>query len=171
MHQIETVLPEQGHAILAELIILLQDAVASGASVGFLPPLSEEEARQYWLAILEDVAQKKRMLLIARQDEQVIGAVQLEFATKSNARHRAEVQKLFVLQQQRKRGIGRLLMEAIEPIAREAGRTLLVLDTRIGDSGERLYRKLHYREGGIIPSYSQNATGALEATIIFYKLL
>ena len=106
-----------------------------------------------------------------RQGTHVVGAVQLELATKPNARHRAEVQKLFVLQHERKRGVGRLLMEAIEPIARELGRTLLVLDTRLGDHAEHLYRTLHYVEAGIIPSYAQNATGTLEATIIFYKLL
>jgi acetyltransferase len=171
MYHIETIIPEQGQDILPELVILLQDAVASGASVGFLPPLSEEEAQEYWTSILEDIAQKKRVLLIARHSTYVVGAVQLELATKPNARHRAEVQKLFVLQHERRRGIGRLLMEAIERIARELGRTLLVLDTRSGDHAERLYRKLHYVEAGIIPSYAQNARGTLDATIIFYKLL
>lgn len=171
MYYIETILPEQGQVLLPELITLLQDAVASGASIGFLPPLSEEEAREYWISILEDIAQQKRVLLIARHSKQVLGAVQLEFATKTNARHRAEVQKLFVLQQERKRGIGYLLMEAIESTARKLGRTLLVLDTRLGDNAERLYRKLRYTEVGIIPSYAQNVAGMLEATIIFYKLL
>ncbi len=171
MYHIETILPEQGQLMLPALITLLQDAVASGASLGFLPPLSEEEAREYWLAVFEDVAQQQRVLLIARHSAQVAGAVQLELATKPNARHRAEVQKLFVLQQERKRGIGRLLMEGIESTAREHGRTLLVLDTRLGDNAERLYRKLCYTEAGIIPSYAQNAAGVLEATIIFYKLL
>lgn len=171
MYHLETIIPEQGQVLLPELVTLLQDAVASGASVGFLPPLSEEEAQEYWTAILEDIAQKKRVLLIARHSAQVVGAVQLELATKPNARHRAEVQKLFVLRNERKRGIGRLLMEAIEPIARELGRTLLVLDTRLGDHAEHLYRTLRYVEVGIIPSYAQNATGTLDATVIFYKLL
>lgn len=171
MYSLETIVPEQGQVILAELITLLQDAVASDASIGFLPPLSEEAAREYWVSVLEDLTQRKRVLLVARRSTQVVGAVQLELATKANAQHRAEVQKLFVLQHERRHGIGRLLMEAIEPIAREYGRTLLVLDTRLGDHAERLYRKLGYVEAGIIPSYAQNATGTLDATIIFYKLL
>lgn len=171
MYSLETISPMQGQVILAELVTLLQDTVASGASVGFLPPLSEEEAQAYWTAVLEDLAQQKRVLLVARHATRVVGAVQLELATKANAQHRAEVQKLFVLQQERRRGIGRLLMEAIEPIARERGRTLLVLDTRLGDHAERLYRKVGYVEVGTIPSYAQSATGTLEATIIFYKLL
>jgi acetyltransferase len=171
MYSLETISPEQGQAILGELVTLLQDAVASGASVGFLPPLSQEEAQAYWTAILEDLAHDKRVLLVARRSTQVVGAVQLELASRANARHRAEVQKLFVLQQERRRGIGQRLMEAIEPIAREHGRSLLVLDTRLGDDAERLYRKIGYREAGIIPAYAQNAAGTLDATIIFYKLL
>jgi acetyltransferase len=171
MYQLETILTEQGHAMLAELITLLQDAVASGASIGFLPPLSEDEAREYWASVFQDIAHKKRVLLVARHGAAVVGAVQLELATKPNALHRAEVQKLFVLQHERRRGIGRLLMEALEPLARERGRSLLVLDTRLGDTAEQLYRKLHYREAGIIPSYARNAEGTLDATIILYTLL
>jgi GNAT superfamily N-acetyltransferase len=171
MYSLKTVTPEQGQTILPQLVTLLQDAVASGASIGFLPPLSEEEARAYWTAVLEDIAHKKRVLLIARHSTQVVGTVQLEFATKPNAQHRAEVQKLLVLQRERRHGIGRCLMEAIEPLAREHGRTLLVLDTRLGDDAERLYRKLAYIEAGIVPSYARNAEGTLDSTIIFYKLL
>jgi len=171
VYSLESINPEKGHVILSELVTLLQDAVASGASVGFLPPLSEEEARTYWTTVFEDLARKTRVLLVAFHSTRVVGAVQLEFVTRPNAQHRAEVQKLFVLQQARRRGVGRLLMEAIEQVAREHGRTLLVLDTRLGDHAERLYRKLGYVEAGIIPSYAKSATGTYDATVIFYKLL
>jgi ribosomal protein S18 acetylase RimI-like enzyme len=168
---IETVVPEQGKAFVPELARLLRDAVASGASVGFLPPLGEEEASKYWSSVLEDIAHQNRVLLIARKAGCIVGAVQLELATKPNAQHRAEVQKLFVFQEQRRQGIGRELMQALEPIARTLGRTLLVLDTRKGDSAEQLYRKLGYTEVGVIPSYAQNAEGVLDATVFFYKVL
>lgn len=171
MYYVETTTPEQGQLVLSQLVTLLQDTVASGASIGFLPPLSEEEAREYWTSVLEDIAQKKRVLLIARSGTQVVGAVQLELATKANAQHRVEVQKLCVLQSERRRGVGWLLMESIEPVARECGRTLLVLDTRAGDDAERLYRRLGYIEAGGIPAYARSASGALDATIFFYKLL
>ncbi|GAC1393450.1 MAG: hypothetical protein NVSMB38_21530 [Ktedonobacteraceae bacterium] len=78
---------------------------------------------------------------------------------------------MLVFQQQRQRGIGRKLMNALEPLAHQLGRTLLVLDTRQGDSAEHLYRKVDYREVGTIPSYAQNAIGTFDATIIFYKSL
>jgi len=162
---------EQGYAVISELNTLLIDTVASGASVGFLPPLIAEESSTYWNSVLDKVAQQTCVLMIARYADKVVGSVQLELATKPNARHRAEVQKLFVLQSQRKQGIGKLLMQAIERVAQEYERTLLVLDTRQGDIAEQLYRKLGYIEAGVIPSYARGATGSLDATIFFYKLL
>jgi hypothetical protein len=44
---IERVSPEEEPIVLPQLIHLLQDTVASGASVGFLPPLNAEDAQQY----------------------------------------------------------------------------------------------------------------------------
>jgi ribosomal protein S18 acetylase RimI-like enzyme len=171
LSKIAAVSPDEVQFIEAELISLLRDAVDSGASVGFLPPLSEEEARDYWRAVFQEMAGGSHVLLVAREAGRIVGSVQLALATRANARHRAEVQKLFVLQAQRRRGTGRALMLAVEQMAREHERTLLVLDTRQGDSAEKLYRSLSYMEAGVIPQYARGATGELEATVIFYKNL
>ena len=168
---IERVRPEEEQTVLPELISLLQDTVASGASVGFLPPLSEEDAHQYWRGVFQEVASGTCVLLVARHAGRIVGSVQLALATKPNGLHRAEVQKLFVLQSQRRRGTGHALMQAIEQAARECRRTLLVLDTRQGDTAEQLYRKLGYQEAGVIPAYALSAAGTLDSTIYFYKML
>lgn len=42
------------------LITLLQDSVASGASVGFLPPLTEEQGLVYWQGIETELAAGSR---------------------------------------------------------------------------------------------------------------
>jgi ribosomal protein S18 acetylase RimI-like enzyme len=166
---IERVSPEEELAVLPHLIHLLQDTVASGASVGFLPPLSTEDAQQYWRTVFEEVQKYACVLLVAREVGQIVGSVQLALATKPNARHRAEVQKLFVLSSQRRRGVGRALMQAVEQAARDGQRTLLVLDTRQGDSAEQLYRTLGYCEVGVIPGYAHSVAGTLDSTVIFYK--
>jgi hypothetical protein len=62
-------------------------------------------------------------------------------------------------------------MDAVESAAREAGRTLLVLDTRQGDIAEELYLSLGYTLAGVIPQYARSANGELHATSLFYKLL
>ncbi len=168
---IEIVHPETVQTRLPELIDLLQDAVTSGSSIGFLPPLSTQEAHQYWKSVFHEVEQQTCVLLVAYEAGSIIGSVQLALATKPNALHRAEVQKLFVLQKKRRHGIGQALMEAIEQVAHKHKRTLLVLDTRQGDSGERLYRRLGYQEAGVIPAYAKSATGTLDSTVLFYKIL
>lgn len=100
-----------------------------------------------------------------------MGAVQLALCGKTNGRHRAEMEKLMVLQTARGKGVGRALMQAMEQGAHAAGRSLLVLDTRAGDVASHLYRQLGYLEAGQIPSFARNADGSLAATVIFYKPL
>ena len=118
---IERISPEEEPIVLPGLIHLLQDAVASGASVGFLPPLSAEEAQQYWSTVFQGVVQGTCVLLVARDEGRIIGSVQLALALKPNARHRAEVQKLFVLSSQRRRGIGSAEQVRVGERCRSAG--------------------------------------------------
>jgi acetyltransferase len=171
MPTIEQLTADQAVAVLDDLVELLQDSVASGASVGFLPPLQTDAARDYWEGLLADIGDGARVLLVARDNGRVIGSVQLELASKANARHRAEVQKLMVHTRARGQGTGRRLMEAIEAAAHAAGRTLLVLDTRQGDVAERLYARHGYIHAGVIPNYARSAEGTLDATVFFYRLL
>jgi ribosomal protein S18 acetylase RimI-like enzyme len=156
---------------LDDLAELLQDAVDSGASIGFLPPVSHDIAHQYWLGILDDIDAGRRIMLGAFDGPRLVGSVQLELATKPNALHRAEVQRLLVHRRWRRRGIGERLMRQLEDLALEHERTLLVLDTRWGDPSELLYQKLGYARAGVIPHYARSATGALDATAFYYRLV
>ncbi|NWG21262.1 MAG: GNAT family N-acetyltransferase [Chloroflexi bacterium] len=170
MH-IERLGASAAHDVLDELVVLLRDAVDSGASIGFLPPLDAETARAYWEEICDDIAEHLRVLLVAREGNAIVGTVQLELARKLNARHRAEVQKLIVLTAARRRGIGRALLAAVEDEARREGRTLLVLDTREGDVAGQLYQAHGYAVAGRIPEYARAGDGVLYPTVIYYRLL
>lgn len=150
---------------------LLRDAVESGASVGYLPPLEQDMAAAYWQEVERDVAAGRRVLLAAFEGPDLLGSVQLELAQKANAGHRAEVQKLMVFRTARRRGVGRALMAEAEEAALVRGRTLLVLDTRAGDDAEQLYRALGWTEAGRIPAYARAANGKLEPTVLFFKQL
>jgi GNAT superfamily N-acetyltransferase len=171
MPSIERVGAEEARTALPELTDLLRDTVEGGASIGFLPPMSEEEARRYWSEVSQDVARETCVLLVARDGGRIVGTVQLALETKPNAAHRAEVRKLLVMRSERRRGTGRALMGAVERAAHDYGRTLLVLDTRQGDDAERLYSALGYQEAGVIPAFARNAAGTLDSTVVFYKLL
>jgi GNAT superfamily N-acetyltransferase len=171
MPEIMPLHPDDAVKWLPQLIGLVQDAVDSGASVGFLAPLSDDQAHQYWTNVFAQVVERNRIVLVAVHDSVIVGSVQLELASMPNAGHRAEVQKLLVLRSWRRQGIGQTLMTAVEQTARHGGRLLLVLDTRLGDAAERLYARMGYQRAGVIPKFALNSVGGLDATVIFYREL
>jgi ribosomal protein S18 acetylase RimI-like enzyme len=168
---IEELAAGQFDAVLDELAELLRDAVDSGASVGFLPPLAVQDALAYWQEVAAAVQSGSRVALVARQDGRIVGSAQLDLPGKPNARHRAEVQKLLVHSAARGRGIGRRLLAAVEKAALNRGRTLLVLDTQQGSVAEWLYARHGYTRAGEIPQYAEVADGSLITTVLFYRVL
>ncbi len=157
---------------LPALSALLTDAVESGASIGFLPPLAAGEADAYWRTVVAALREGARVLLVARDAAgALVGSAQLELATRPNARHRVEVTKVMVHTKARRQGVGRALMRAAEEHARRLGRTTLVLDTRCGDHAERLYADGGWTLAGVIPKYARSANGRLDPSAFYYKLL
>ena len=156
---------------LSRLAALLQDAVDDGASIGFMVPFAYEDAAAYWQELVTTLKGFHRILLIAEMDQDIVGSVQLDLASRPNGSHRAEIAKLMVHTSRRGQGIGHALMEAIEQEAQLAGRTTLILDTREGDPSEYLYLKLGYIRAGTIPEYARSADGSLHTTVFMYKLL
>lgn len=171
MYEIERLDAAGAEAAVPELVALLRDAVDGGASVGFLPPLVEEEAHDYWRKVLGDLRAGTRRLLVVRLNGAIAGSVQLALAAFPNGRHRAEVAKLLVLRAERRQGIGRALLAAVEYEARAAGRRLLVLDTRRGDPAEALYRSHGYVKAGVIPRYVLGPNGTFDDTVVYYHWL
>jgi GNAT superfamily N-acetyltransferase len=150
---------------------ILQECVAGGASVSFLPPLALTTAQDVYKSCATGIAKNERILLVAWETGQLAGSVMLDLATPPNQPHRAEVQKLLVAPFARRRGVARALMQAAEHEARTIGRSLLTLDTRAGDAAEQLYRADLWVEAGRIPGFARNADGSLGDTILFYKQL
>jgi GNAT superfamily N-acetyltransferase len=166
---IEVLAAERFPAAIPELAELLVDAVESGASVGFLPPLRAVEAERWWRTLSDDVSAGRVLVLVLRVDGRALGTAQLRLAQLPNARHRAEVAKVLVHSTARRRGYGGMLMEAVETEAQSAGRHLLVLDTLAGSDAERLYTRLGWTRATEIPSYAAIPGGRFAATTIFYK--
>jgi ribosomal protein S18 acetylase RimI-like enzyme len=155
-----------------DLTRLLQEAIASGVSLGFATPFDDDTIRRYWHGAIAEIEAGARILLVARDEDGVlVGSAQLALATSPNSQHRAEVQKVCVARSARGHGAGTQLMLAIEEAARAAGRTLLVLDTRKDSVAEGLYRRLGYREVGVIPSYARTVDGSMVTAIFFYRTL
>ncbi|CQR53377.1 GNAT family N-acetyltransferase [Paenibacillus riograndensis] len=151
--------------IIQQLNTLIIDVVADGASIGFLSPLAAEEAEAYWRGVLAPGV----LLWVAQEGDSIVGTVQLHPESKPNSPHRAEIAKLMVHPEHRRKGIARMLMETAEQAAVAGGRTLLVLDTREGDPSNLLYQSRGFVEVGKIPDYVINSDGEMSATVIYYK--
>ena len=156
-------------AEIVALSRLLIDCVDGGASVSFMHPLTPERADAFWRQVAVDVAAGARALLVAEDDAGICGTVQLVLDMPENQPHRAELVKMLVHRRARRRGLGETLMRAAESMARECGRTLLVLDAVTGDAGERLYTRLGWTRVGVIPRYALMPDGAYCATTFFYR--
>ncbi len=149
---------------------LLIDAVHSGASIGFLAPVSRETADRYWRGVFASLA-GDQLLWIAEKEGAVVGTVQLSLCDKDNGRHRAEVQKLQVLRAARGNGVATLLMGELEAEARRRRRSLLFLDTLLASHAEDVYRHLGWTRAGEIPDYATTPAGELFPTVLYFKQL
>ncbi len=161
----------EAEARLDVLAAILVDAVAHGASVNFMAGFSHDEARAFWSKQLPGIADGEKRLLVADDGERLLATAMLLFAAQPNAPHRAEIGKMLVLSAARRQGLGRRLLTAAEAVAREAGRTLLMLDTESGSAGEMLYRSCGWTEIGRIPDHGFRPDGCLADSTVFYKQL
>jgi GNAT superfamily N-acetyltransferase len=157
--------------VVEGLADLLLDVVEGGASVGFMWPLDRTKAAAFWEKILASIERGERILFVAEDDgdSAIIGTVQVILAMPDNQPHRADIAKMQVHRRARHSGVGTALMRAAEDAAREAGKTLLVLDTATGSDAERLYTRLGWQRVGIIPDYALWPMGGFCNTTFFYR--
>jgi acetyltransferase len=154
--------------VVRDLAAVLMDAVSSGASVSFMPDLQLDDAVEWWRKTLT-TSPARAVVIVARDEEGIVGTVQLQPSWAPNQLHRADVAKLLVHRRARGRGIARTLMQEIERRARDQKFTLLVLDTCQRSAAEKLYTSLGWIRVGVIPNYALNPDGTPCDTVYFYK--
>jgi GNAT superfamily N-acetyltransferase len=160
-------------AVAEALADITIDVVEGGASVGFMLPLSRERATAFWDRALGEAERSERVLLVAedKQSGRIDGTVSVLLAMPDNQPHRADIAKMQVHRRARRCGLGATLMRAAEDAAREAGKTLLVLDTVTGGDADRLYTRLGWQRVGEIPDYALWPGGGPCPTTYFYRRL
>lgn len=159
-------------ASIEALADVLLDCVEGGASVSFMLPLARDKALAFWRGVADGVACGERALLVAEDDDgRIVGTVQLITAMPDNQPHRADVAKMLVHRRARRAGVGQLLMAALDAVAKEEGKTVLVLDTVTGGDAERLYERAGWQRAGVVPKYALMPDGEFCATTFFYKHL
>ena len=160
-------------AALDDLAEILHACVHDGASIGFILPFTLNDARAYWQQNVQPGLRSGKLdLFVSYDGPRIAGTVQLIPAAMPNQPHRADVAKLLVHPNARRRGLGRSLMNALVLRAREVGRTVLVLDTRSTDPSRLLYQSLGFQIAGEIPNYCRNPfEPKFEPTTYMYKNL
>jgi len=158
-------------ADLDALAETLMQSVALGASIGFILPFGFVQAQAFWQKLLPAFERGEKRLLVARVAGKIAGTVQLVVDQPANGIHRGDVVKLMVHPDGRRKGLARKLMTAVEALAREEGKTLLVLDTVTGSPAQTLYENLGFTLSGTIPHYAMSTEGMLESTSVMYKVL
>ena len=150
---------------------VLIDCVEGGASVSFMLPMTRTKADAFWRNASASVARGEKIVLAAEDaDGTIVGTVTVVLQQPENQPHRGDVSKMLVHRRARKQGIGAALLSAAERSARQAGKTLLVLDTASADA-ERLYERQGWQRCGVIPDYALLPDGVLSATTIYFKFL
>jgi len=150
---------------------VLIDCVEGGASVSFMHPLRRDRAVAFWRRVAHGVTAGERALLVAEDAQGLCGTVQLVLDQPENQPHRADLAKMLVHRRARRQGLGAALMRAAEAMARECGKTLLVLDAVTDGDAARLYERLGWVRVGAIPGYALWPRGGLCSTTVFYRTL
>lgn len=163
----------EAHERVAELADILMDCVEGGASVSFMAPLSRDKAQAFWRGIADGVVAGERILLAAEDTaaQRLVGTVQVILAQPENQPHRADIAKMLVHRQARRRGAAADLMRAAQDAARAAGKTLLVLDTVTGSDAERLYQRAGWVRVGDVPGFALWPDGRPCSTTYYYRSL
>ena len=156
---------------ITDLVDGLRDTVNGGAPLGFMPPITRSQARDYWISVLTELQAGSRILLAAYAGDRIVGSGQLELSQRPNSPHRAMIQRLFVAPQARGQGVGTALMDALEAAARENGRTLIMLNTRHGEEPEYFYKALGYKLVGVIPGWTIGPGGERYDHVEMFKEL
>ncbi len=163
--------PREAREQIGALSAVLIDCVEGGASVSFMAPLTQERADAFWSGVADGVAAGERIVIVAQDaaSGRIVGTVQVVLRQPENQPHRADVAKMLVCREARRRGVGAMLMRAAEDAAREAGKSVLVLDTVTGSDAERLYARVGWERVGVIPNYALWPKGGFCDTTVFYK--
>ena len=168
MSEIRNLDADEARERIPELALILFDCVANGASVNFMNPFSMAEAVGFFANVADSVANGDLVLFAAIENGRAVGTCQLVPSSKPNQPHRGELAKMLVHTTHRKKGIGKLLLDAVDAEMKQRGLKLITLDTA-SDDAERLYERCGYVRAGVIPKFALYPDGRYCDTVYYYK--
>ena len=96
---------------------MMVEAVADGASIGFMAGFDQAGALAWWRGRLAAAAQGEVQILVALDHGGVAGTVSLVPAAMPNQPHRADIAKMMVAKRARSRRVGAALLAAVEALS------------------------------------------------------
>ena len=165
---------------LASLRRLLQSCIndePAKSSIGFLAPLSDHSALEYWLSLLPSTFGSKpsTTLMVATyttEPDVVVATTQVGRMVKETHQYKGEIRKLLVHPSCRRAGVGKRMMDEAERVAKvDLGLDMLVLDTATETPARDFYARTGWTEWGVCPDYAKFADGRKADCSFFCKML
>ncbi|CEJ16166.1 N-acyltransferase YncA [bacterium YEK0313] len=170
MIHIDVLDAEAVRAQAAALAAVLVDCVANGASVSFMNPFGQAEGEAFFQGVADRVAGGEAVLVAGFLDGRIVGTAQLALDMPPNQPHRAEVRKMLVHHDGRRRGIAQAMLQRLEEEALARGRTLLLLDSA-NDTAIRVYERGGWQRCGFVADFALLPDGGYCDTTFLTKVL
>jgi len=115
--------------------------------------IKEFNRREYKFADLEHYGfetdwTEKKFVITALEGKEMVGVVQLQLKVGV-----AEIHNMLVAHNKQGQGIGRMLMNKIEEVAKKEGAHKIFLETGKGWGSEKFYQKLGYQKTGKLANH------------------
>lgn len=164
--------PSMTADLIDELVDVWVDVVNAGGTVGFAAPTDAATVRPAAEAHARGVGDGSQDLVVARdEDGRVAGFGFLERNDMAITAHWASVARLQRRVDLVGRGVGAMVLTALEDIAAERGVTLMTLSVREHSGRERFYQSQGYRIDGRLPGRLRMADGSALASVYLSKAL
>ena len=142
-----------------ELLTCWTDVTNAGGSVGFVPPVTEDDVEPVLDRLLDGVHSGRHVLALLTAGGETAGFASLVGSSSPLRRHWATVLRVQVHPSRQGHGLGRVLMGGVHEIARARGWEFLRLTARGGTGVDAFYRGLGYTEVGRVPGAIRVAPG------------
>jgi GNAT superfamily N-acetyltransferase len=143
--------PELDDLLSQQLLTIWVDVSNAGGSVGFVPPVTEEEVAPVAQHAFKKVRSGEHRVLVGYKGEEPVGFLFLEQRPGPLFKHFAIIKRLQVHPSMQGRGIGGALLQAAEDAARGLGLEQLHLTVRGGTGTESFYERHGYELKARIP--------------------
>ena len=141
------------------LLTCWTDVTNAGGAVGFVPPVVEDDIAPTLDELVRRVREGRALLAHLTVDGGTAGFAVLALAPSPLRRHWATVLRVQIHPSRQGSGLGRVLMDGVHAIARDAGLEFLHLGAREGSGADEFYRRLGYEEVGRLPGAIRVAPG------------